>query len=191
MDKFTNIKKNEIKREANEDLFKNDEMTIIKFDGKDIISSKDQVVILPFFKDEGFILLKYEKLPAFNFKYKDKSEYNDQDFYLTSIKGDYVDGESPTQNVRRVLYEKTGIVLNHLYPIEVNKVLFKQENNVGQYHICILVINFNDFKQSSVQITEENKVVKISLGDIDNIKTYDLVTDYCFLKLKYENNINQ
>lgn len=190
MDKFSNIKKNEPKRETNEDLFKNDELSIIKFNDKDIIISKDQVVILPLFKDEGFMLLKYEKLPAFKFKYKDKSKYNDQDFYLTSIKGDYNEEESPTQNVRRILFEKTGVVLNQLFPIEVDKVLFKQENNVGQYHICILVINFNDFKQSSVQITEENKVVKISLGDIDNIKTYDLVTDYCILKLKYENNIN-
>lgn len=189
MDKFSNIKKNEIKREVNEDLFKNDEMAIIKFDDKDIITSKDQVVILPFFKDEGFILLKYEKLPAFKFKYKDKSEYNDQDFYLTSIKDDYDDKQSPTQNVRRILFEKTGVVLNQLFPIEMNMVLFKQENNVGQYHICVLVINFNDFKQSSIQTTEENKVVKISLGDIDHIKTFDLVTDYCMLKLKYENNI--
>jgi hypothetical protein len=190
MDKFTNIKKNEIKRETNEDLFKNDEMSIIKFDQKDIITSKDQVVILPLFKDEGFVLMKYEKLPAFKFKYKDKAEYSDQDFYLTSIKGDYNDDETPTQNVRRILHEKTGVVLNHMFPIEVDKVLFKQENNVGQYHICILIINYNDFKQSSVQTTEENKVVKISLGDIDNIKTYDLVTDYCILKLKYENNIS-
>jgi len=189
MDKFTNIKKNETKRESNENLFKNDEMSIIKFDEKDIITSQDQVVILPLFRDEGFFLMKYDKLPAFKFKYKNKTEYSDQDFYLTSIKGNYSDDESPTQNVRRVLFEKTGVVLNQLFPIEVNKVLFKQDNNVGQYHICILVINYNDFKQSSVQTTEENNVVKVSLGDADNIITYDLVTDYCILKMRYENNI--
>ena len=189
MEKFTNIKKNAPKREENEDLFKNDEMTIIKFDDKDIITSKDQVVILPFFKDEGYFLLKYEKLPAFKFKFKNKSEYSDQDFYLTCIKSDYKDEETPTQNVRRVLHEKTGVVLNQLFPIEVNKVLFKQENNVGQYHICVLDINYNDYKQSSVTTTDENRVVKISLGDIDSIKIGDLVTDYILLKLKYENNI--
>jgi hypothetical protein len=189
MEKFTKIKKNEPKREENEDLFKNDEMSIIKFDEKDIITSIDQIVILPFFKDEGFFLLKYEKLPAFKFKYKDKSEYSNLDYYLTTIKADYEDKQSPTQNVRRVLHEKTGVVLNQLFPIEVDKVLFKQDNNVGQYHICLLDINYNDYKQSSVQTTEENKVVKVSLGDIDSIKVFDLVTDYVLLKLKYENNL--
>ena len=189
MEKFSRMKKNEIKREENENLFKNDDMSIIKFDGVDIITSIDQIVILPYFKDDGFFLLKYEKLPAFKFKFKDKSEFSDQDYYLTTIKGNYNDEESPTQNVRRVLYEKTGVVLNHLFPIEVNGVFFKQENNVGQYHICLLDINYNDFKQSSIQTTQENKVVKISLGDIDNIKTYDLVTEYLLLKLKNENNM--
>lgn len=189
MKKFTNIKKGEEKRKENEDIFKNDEMSIIKFDDKDIITSSDQVVILPYFKDEGFFLLKYEKLPAFKFKYKDKSEYNDQDYYLTSIKSDLIEKQTITQNIRSILYEKTGIVLNNLFQIEVDKILFKQENNVGQYHICILPINYNDYKQSSLKITEENRIVKISIGDIDDIKLYDLITDYIILKLKYENNI--
>jgi hypothetical protein len=189
MEKFTKIKKNEPKREENEDLFKNDDMSIIKFDDTDIISSTDQIVILPYFKDEGFILLKYEKLPAFKFKYKDKAEFNNIDYYLTTIKADYEEEQSPTQNVRRVLHDKTGVVLNQLFPIEVDKVLFKQDNNVGQYHICLLNVNYNDYKQSSVQVTEENRVVKVSLGDIDHIKIYDLVTDYLLLKLKYENEL--
>lgn len=189
MDKFSKIKKNEEKREKNEDLFKNDKMSIINFDDDDIIISADKMVILPYFKDEGFFLLKYEKCPTFKFKYKDKAEFSNIDYYLTCIKEDYDDKQSPTQNVRRVLYEKTGIVLNNLYAIEVDKVLFKNDDNVGQYHICILKIAYNDYKQSSVQTTEENRVVKVSLGDIDSIKVFDIVTDYVLLKLKYENKI--
>ena len=189
MEKFTKIKKNEPQREENEERFKNDDMSIIKFDDKDIIISNARVVVLPYFKDEGFVLLKYEKCPAFKFKFKDKSEYNDVDYYLTTIKADFDDNETPTQNVRRILHEKTGVVLNNLFSIEVDKVLFKDDNNVGQYHICLLNINYNDYKQSSVKVTEENRVVKVSLGDIDNIKVHDLVTDYLLLKLKYENNM--
>lgn len=192
MEKFTKIKKNELKREENEDLFKSDEMSIIKFDDKNIITSLDQVVILPYLKDEGYFLLKYEKLPAFKFKYKDKSEYNDQDYYLNIIRSDYDDKLTPNQNIRKVLYEKTGIVLNQMYPIEIDKVLFKQENNVGQYHICLLELKYNDFKQSSLKTTDDiddNKVVKINLGDIDNIKTFDISTDYMLLKLKYDYKI--
>jgi len=189
MEKFTKIKKNEVKLEENEERFKNDDLSIIKFGDSEIVISEAQIVILPYFKDDGFVLMKYEKCPAFKFKYKDKSEYNTIDYYLTSIRADYNDDETPTQNVRRVLYEKTGVVLNQLFPIEVDKVLFKDINNVGQYNICLLEINYNDYKQSSVKVTEENRVVKVSLGDIDNIKIFDIVTDYLLLKLKYENNI--
>jgi len=189
MEKFTKIKNSEPQREENEERFKNDELSIIKFGDKDIIISDAEIVILPYFKDEGYLLLKYEKCPAFKFKYKDKSEYNTIDYYLTSIKASYNDDETPTQNVRRILFEKTGVVLNQLFPIEVDKVLFKDTNNVGQYHICLLEINYNDFKQSSVKVTEENRVVKVSLGDLDNIKVFDIVTDYLIMKLKYENNL--
>jgi len=189
MEKFTKIKKNEPKREDNEEIFKNDELSIIKFDDKDVVISDAEVVILPYFKDEGYILLKHEKCPAFKFKYKDKSEYNTIDYYLTSIKDSFNDDQTETQNVRRILYEKTGVVLNQLFPIEVDKVLFKDVNNVGQYHICLLTINYNDYKQTSIKVTEENRVVKVSFGDIDNLKIFDIVTDYLILKLKYENNI--
>lgn len=189
MEKFTRMKKSEPQQEKNEERFKNDELSIIKFGDKDIIISDAEVVILPYFKDEGYILLKYEKCPAFKFKYKDKSEYNTIDYYLTSIKDSFNDEQTETQNVRRILHEKTGIVLNQLYPIEVDKILFKDVNNVGQYHICLLQMNYNDFKQSSVQSTDENRVVKISLGDIDQMKVFDIVTEYLLLKLKYENKI--
>lgn len=189
MERFTKIKKNEIKREENENLFKSDQMSIIKFDDQNIITSNDQVIILPYLKDDGHFLLKYEKLPAFKFKYKDKSEYNDQDYYLTIIRSDYDDKLNSNQNIRKVLYEKTGIVLNQMYQIEIDKILFKQENNVGQYYMCLLELNYNDFKQSSLKITDDNRVVKINLGDIDNIRTFDITTDYMLLKLKYEYKI--
>ena len=184
MEKFSNIKKNKVKREENEDLFKSDEMSIIKFDDKNIITSVDQIVILPYFKDDGFFLLKYEKLPAFKFKFKDKSEFSDIDYYLTCIKSDYNDEQTPTQNIRRSLYEETGIVLSQMYQIQTDKVFFKQDINVGQYHICLLDINYNDYKQTSLTTTSENRVVKVSLGDIDEIKIYDLITEYMLLKLK-------
>jgi hypothetical protein len=191
MEKFTNIKKNEPKTETNEEKFKNDEMSIITFDEKDIITSTDRVVILPYFKDEGFILLKYEKLPAFNFKYKDRSEYNDIDYYITCIKGNFNESESEIQNVRRIVHESCGLVLSNIYNVEVDKLLFKDENNTGQYHICLLPLTFNDYKQSSIKIDEndKNRVIRISLADID-IKTYDLVTEYMLLRLKYDFNLS-
>jgi hypothetical protein len=76
-----------------------------------------------------------------------------------------------------------------MFQIQIDKVLFKQEVNVGKYYICLIEIRYNDYKQSSIQTNDENRIVKISLGDIDNIKIFDVVTDYLLLKLKYENNI--
>lgn len=189
--KFTKIKKDELKREDNENIFNNDEISIIKFDDKEIVSSKDQIIILPYFSDDSFFLMKYEKLPAFRFKYQNKSEYNNIKYYLTSIKSDVDESISIIQNVRKILYEKIGLVLSQMFPIEIDKVLFKQDNNVGQYHICVLNIRYNDYKQTSIKITDENKIVKINLGDIDNIKTYDMATDYLLLKLKYDLNLRK
>jgi len=88
-----------------------------------------------------------------------------------------------------VLYAKTGIVLNNMFSIDVDESFFKDFDNYNKYYVCLLELSYNDYKQSSVKLTEENKVVKISLGDIDNIKYYDLITNYMILKLKYENNI--
>jgi hypothetical protein len=97
--------------------------------------------------------------------------------------------------VRKILYEETGLVLSTNVTIEVDKVLFKNNLNVGQYHFCLLNLSYNDYKQASLRtndiISDPNKirVVKISLGDLDEIKSYDLVTDYMILKFKYEINI--
>ena len=188
MEKFTKMKVEEKTIDKDNSLFKNDTMKIIKYDNMDIILSNSIVVILPYLKDEGYILLNYEKLPAFNFKYKNVSEFNNIDYYLSCIKSEHKEDETDSQNVRRILHERTGIVLNNMYTPEIIKVLFKTDNDTGQYHICIVDIGYNDYKQTSIH-NDEKQIVKIGLGDLDDLKTYDLITDYLILKLKYENNM--
>ena len=110
--------------------------------------------------------------------------------FLITIKGDIKEGEDLTVAVRRILSEKTGVILNSTYPITIDKNLFKDEKNTGRYVISLLEINYNDYQQGHVnQMDGQNNVVKISLGDLDNLKTFDLITDYMILKLKYENKL--
>lgn len=196
MDKFSSLKMKEDKVQKDTFKYKNDDFEVIDYDESDIILSKDEMVILPYLKDDGFILMKYEKIPAFSYKYKDISSYKSTaNYFLGCIKGFINEGDTDTQNVRTILYEQTGLVLSTNVSIEVDKVLFKTDKNVGQYKFCILHLSYNDYKQTSLKTHNEQsdpdkiRVIKVSLGDLDEIRSYDLVTDYMLLKLKQEINV--
>jgi hypothetical protein len=186
MDKFSSLKMEKEEEVKDTSKFKNDDFSVIGYDNSDIILSKDELIILPYLRDDGFILLKYSKTPAFSYKYKDIGSYKNTSFFLTCIKGYTNDDENEIQNVRRILHKETGLVVSTNVSIEVDKILFKNDINVGQYHICLLDLSYSDYKQTSLKNTDDNRVVKVSLGDIDEIKSYDLMTDYMLLKLKYE-----
>jgi hypothetical protein len=187
MEKFSNLKPEKEKKD--ESKFKNDNFSIIDYNKSDIILSKDELVILPYFKDDGFILMKYEKTPAFSYKYKDLMSHKNNEFFIRCIKGYVNNKENAIQNVRRMLFEQTGLVLGTNTSIEIDKILFKTDVNTGQYHFCILNLSYSDYQQTTLKYTDENKIIKISLGDLDELKTHDLVTDYMLLKFKYEINI--
>jgi len=173
MDRFTKLEKNV--RQKGEDE-KN-----LSVDNKNNIS---EIVILPYFKDEGYFLLRYGKFPAL------KKGESDQ-YQLTCIKGEYDEESTDIQNLKRILLNETGIVLSSVYTPEINNVFYKDnDGDKSKYYVCLLELNFNDYKQSSVKSTNENRVVKVSLGDIDDIKYQDLITNYMILKLKYDNNIH-
>lgn len=189
MDKFSNLKieKEEPKKDTSK--FKNDDFSVIDYNDNDIILSKDELVILPYLKDDGFILMKYQKIPAFNYKYKDIGTYNNTEYFLSCIKGVINEEENGVQNLRRILHEETGLVLSTNVSIEIDKIVFKNDITVGQYHFCLLNLSYSDYKQVSLKTNDDNRVIKVSLGDLDEIKSYDLVTDYMILKFKYEINI--
>ena len=190
MQKFSKIEKKENKENIPEETYKGKDINIIQYKEWDIIEGKDKIVILPYLKDEGYIFLRYESIPTFEYKYKEVKGYRNVTNFITVIKGDIQKNETPAQATRRTLLEETGIVLNSNFPITVDKNLFKDEKNTGQYYISLLEINYNDFRQGPQQVQdEENRVIKISLGEIDDIKTFDLITDYMILKLKFDYDI--
>ena len=190
MDKFSSLKMEKDVVPQDTSKFKNDDFSVIGYDESDIILSKDEMIILPYLRDDGFILMKYQKTPAFNYKYKEVGSYQNTEHFLACIKGFVNEKENEIQNVRRILHDETGLVLSTNSSIEVDKILFKNDMNVGQYHFCLLNLSYNDYKQTSLKTNDfENRVIKISLGDLDEIKSYDLITDYMLLKFRYETNI--
>jgi len=190
MEKFTKIEKKEKKITDPEKKFSGKDIEIIEYKDWDIIIGKDKVAVLPYLKDEGFILMRYENIPTYSYKFKNTEGYKDVTNFLSIIKGDVEKNETPSQSVRRVLLEDCGLVLSHNYPITIDKNLFKDEKNTGQYHIALIELNYNDFRQGPLKKSqEEEKVIKLSLGEIDDIKSFDLITDYMLLKLKFDYDI--
>jgi hypothetical protein len=189
MDKFSNLKIEKTEEKKDDSKFKNDDFSVITYNESDIILSKDTMVILPYLKEDGFVLMKYQKTPAFSYKYKDVGTYKNTEYFITCIKGAINEKDNDVQSVRRIMHEETGLVLSSSADIEVDKIVFKNDSNVGQYHFCLLSLSYNDYKQSSLKTDNSNRVIKVSLGDLDDIKCYDLATDYMILKFKYEINI--
>ena len=197
-EKFTNIEKTSSTTNSEEKdtniKFKGDYLKVIGYKNFEFVSEAHMVVILPYLRDEGFILLRHEYIPTYQYFYKDSIDYKTITNFLTVVTGAVEEGESLSNAVRRELYEETGIVLSNLYKIEIDKNLFISKGNVSQYHTCILELRYNDYKLVNPKSdgTEEedlSKTIKISLGDFDDIKTHDLITEYMLTKFRLEYNI--
>ncbi len=186
MIRFSNMKRKE-EKEREKELFKSKNIDIVSYDDNNFIkSSYDRIALLPYIKDDGYILLIYENVPAYHYKYKDVENYRNILNFLSIIKGE-IKNETPVLAVRRTLIENTGIVLRANYPITIDKKLFLSDKETTQYFISLLEINYNDYQQGPLkQKQEDNRVIKLNIGEIDNIKTFDVLTDYMLLKLKYD-----
>ena len=196
-EKFTNIEKTSgtTKSEQDPDVkYKGDYLKVIGYKNFEFVSEAHMVVILPYLRDEGFVILRHEYVPTYQYFYKDSNDYKGITNFLTVVTGTVEKGESLENTVRRELYEETGIVLSNLYKPEIDKNLFLSKGNVAQYHTCFVELRYNDYKVVPPKgdgSSEENlsKAVKISLGDIDEIKTHDLITEYMITKFKLDYNI--
>ena len=146
MEKFTKMKDAPIVPE-DEQLFNGKYIDVINYRDTEILQTKDKVAILPYFKDEATFLMRQEYLPAYQYKNRDKSNLRRVTNYLTVITGTIEEGESPQQTIRRELHEEGGIVLNHLYPFEIEGPYFSDKYNTGQIYICLLELPVNSYRQ--------------------------------------------
>jgi len=193
MEKYSVISKKPIEKEENNLMFKGNKTNILNYQDNEIILEKDTIAILPYFKDEGFILMKHEYNLAYQYKLKNFNNYKNETNFLTCITGSVEENESIIQAMRRELYEETGIVLSEFFPLTIDKKFFKTKNNISTYYPFLLEISNQEYKSTTVvgkdkQDKDLSKTIKIDINNINDIQTFDLITEYLLLRLKTEYN---
>lgn len=166
-------------------------LKVIDYKDYEIVKEDDVVVVLPYLYDEAAIIMRSEYVPTYQYFYKDYKEYKHVTNFLTVVSGTVKPGESLKNTVRRELYEETGIVLSSMYDFQIEKTVFMTKGNVGRYHICFLELKYNDFKITTPptdgsKSKKLSKTLKIGLGDLESLKTHDLITEYMITKFKLE-----
>lgn len=193
MDKFSNIQKGE-KKEVDtgiKSLYKGDYISVIGYKDYEFVKENDVVVILPYLRDESSIILRHEWVPTYQYFYRNHNEYKSVSHFLTVMSGTVEPGETLVNTVRREIYEEAGVVLANNYDIEISKSMFMSKGNTSLYHICMLELRYNDFRLTAPKgdgsLGEKmSNSVKIGLGDIDDLRTHDLITEYMLTKFKNE-----
>lgn len=192
MDKFSKVQIDEIGSDESE-LYSSNHIEVIQYRDSEVIKEKDTVAILPYFKYEGTLIMLSEYIQAYQYRNKDVQSLKRVTNYLSVITGCIEEGESVEKAIRRELYEEGGVILSNLFDIEFTGPFFKSKRQSSQIYFCILELNVNDYKQTvppgdGSKSEKLSKTIKVSLGDIDNIKVNDIITQnlLLMLKLQYE-----
>ena len=193
MNKFSKVLNGEVKINKEETELKYDGtyLKVVGYNQSEFVKEDDVVVVLPYLVDEASILLRSEYVPTYQYFYKNYNEYKHITNFLTVISGTVKTGESLKNTVRRELYEEAGVVLSSMYDFDIEKSMFMTKGNVSRYHVCILELRYNDFKVTTpptdgTKIEKLSQTLKIGLGDLDELRTHDLITEYMLTKFKLE-----
>jgi len=171
-----------------EPLYQGKNVSINKWKDWEVVNQKDFVVVLPYFKDESYFLLRQEPTP-YKLKYQNDPNMRNIDKFLTLIGGSMEEGENALQSLRREMYEESGIVLSNLYEVEIPEPLFLNKNGIYQVYPFLLELDYNSYKQvrfggDGSKNEKLSMCVKVNLSDIDEIKVHDVLTEYMLMKLK-------
>lgn len=195
MEKFTKVKKaqaQQIQKDQDSVVY-DGYFKVIKQDEYEFTEESDCVVCLIYVKDEGYLLMRSEPVPAWSYKHKnDVQKLSGQ--FLTVVSGTIEEGETPQACLRRELYEEAGLVLNEFYQFEIEGPFFRSKATSARFYTCLLELNYNEYKMVAApgdgsKSEKLSKTIKISLGDIDKIKCNDMISQYLITKLKKEYNL--
>ena len=181
MKKFSKIKENKVKNKG-KIIFDTEYTQIIEFENWNLIQEKDIAICIPYLIEENKFIIRYEYIPTY--KYATGEEY-----HITVLSGSIEKDETPKNAIIREISEEAGIKIKNENILEEYKPLFISKGNVNKYHIFIAPLSKNDYEEvyptgDGSTEEEKSKSVKISINNIDNLKTCDLITDYALLKLK-------
>jgi len=196
MEKFTKVKKEQEKNvqlNDNSVVYKGDHISVIKKEDYEYIVEKDKISCLIYVKDEGYLIMRSEPVTPWQDKYKNNINKL-SGLFLTVVSGTIEQGETPAACLRRELYEEAGIVMSEFYQFEIEGPFFSNKGNTSQVYTCLMELSYNDFRLVAApgdgSKTEKlSRTLKISLGDLDEIKVNDMITQYLFTKLKKEYNV--
>lgn len=196
MDKFTKVVKTQniqTQKDIDSVVYKGQYMNVIKQNEYEFINENDTIVCLVYIKDEGYMLMRSE--PVTGWQYKQKNDINKlSGLFLTVISGTIEKGESPQSCLRRELYEEAGLVLNEFKQFDIEGGFYKSKGTDSQYYTCLLELNYNDYRMVAApgdgsKKEKLSRTVKISVGDIDEIKCNDMVSKFLIDKMKNEYNL--
>lgn len=193
MNKFSKIEKNPIVQEDTLQ-WKGNFLSVNKYKDYEFVSGLDSVIILPYFPDDACILLRQEPIPSFQHRFKNNPEKRNNHSFLTCISGGIEEKETTIKAIRRELYEESGVILSDLLEIPIEGPFFLNKGNNSYCYFSILELRYNDYKQVKAPTdgtTNEinSRTVKISIGDLDDLRINDLPTQYLLTKFKKDFNI--
>lgn len=175
MEKFSKIKK-QITKDKEEDLFKNDHISVIDHDGWTMVKEKDGIVCIPYLIESNQIIIRQEYIPPY--KYVDG-----QEFHLSLVGGGIEQGETPEEALLREIQEEAGLVLRDNFKIEFMKPLFISKLSTSKCHMCILTLTENDYHEIAIKgdgtkFEDMAKVAKIDIKYLASLNSSDIVTEY-------------
>ena len=185
MKRFSTLKPEETPEKESNVLFKDNDIQVIKFENKGIISGQDRVFVLPYFIEQNKIIIRQEYIPAY--KYTDKEE-----LHLSLVGGGIEKGETAESALLRELQEEAGIVLRPNYPIEIGKPLFVGKMCSFKYYLSILNLTESDYHEVPVDKSKEHKLdsaIKIDAKYINKLNASDLMMELMIEKFKKFANI--
>lgn len=191
MIKFSNLNKIEAenqKTEIKEIKYQGENLRVIQYNNHEFVVEPQNVAILVYLRDEGYLLMESSNIAGYQYFFKDVDNYKGITNFLTVITSQIEENETLNNCVRRKLAE-IGIVVSVNYELTLEKSLFVAPTNISVYQIFILELRYNDYKliqpiTDGDEMKKLNKTIKISLGDINEIRSHDLITEYMLTKFK-------